>query len=277
METLTFQPPLLGESRAIDALREFIVCVSLRSEPVLLTGPAGSGKSLTAGKIHAIGPNATTPCCCVDGEGLTSEEFSQTFEARIADGGPGSVYVRNADRLDHETAQTIARAICREQWSPRLLFSSREDLDSPAWGVVREAGLLSLITRTHRAIPPLSERPEDVPILCRYQVWLHTLPERFEEEWGEFESQELPALIEQPWQGNVTELIEFLTEYCGGDAITPRRWAGDVGRSTAQEEFIRKELEEAFDDVLALLAEEELGGESFILPHESRPSTTLGD
>ena len=76
---------------------------------------------------------------------------------------------------------------------------------------------------------------------------------------------------------NVTELIEFLTEYCGGDAITPRRWAGDVGRSTAQEEFIRKELEEAFDDVLALLAEEELGGESFILPHESRPSTTLGD
>ncbi len=277
METLTFQPPLLGESRAIDALREFIVCVSLRAEPVLLTGPAGSGKSLTAGKIHAIGPNATTPCCCFDGNGLTSEEFEDSLATSIADGGPGSIYIRNSDLLSTETAQSIARRICSGVWTPRLLFSSRQDLDSPGWGIVREAGLLSLITRVQRSIPPLSERPEDVPILCRYQVWLHSLPESFEEEWQEFEITELPGLIEQPWRRNVTELIEFLTEYCGGDSVMPRRWAGDVGRSTAQEEFLRRELEEAFEEVLALLAEEELGGESFILPHESRPFITLGD
>ena len=270
METLTFQPPLLGESRAIDELREFIVCVSLRDEPVLITGPPGTGKSLAAGKIHAIGPRATAPCCCLDGDGLTAHEFDEACSVSIADGGPGSIYIRNTESLSTETARAIAARICGGGSLPRLLLSSREELDSPRWGVVREAGLLSLITRLHRAIPPLAERLEDVPVLCRYQVWLHSLPERFGEEWSAFESEELPALLSKPWRRNVAELIEVLRDYCEGDPEAPRRFVGELGRATAQEEFLRRELEEAFEEVRALIASGDEGPGSFILPHVPR-------
>ena len=271
METLTFQPPLLGESRAIDELREFIVGVSLRSEPVLITGPEGTGKSLAVGKIHAIGPHASTPCCCVDGATLTEDELLEAIEFSGSEGGAGSLYIRNADLLDESIAREIARRICEEPSGPRFLLSSREDLDSPRWGCVREAGLFALITQLHREIPPLAERLEDLPVLCRYQMWLHTLPENFEEEWDAFESGPLEDFLDQPWLGNVSELIEVLGEYCGVvDEGTPRRWSGDEGRATAQEEFLRQELEEAFEEVKALLREDECEGTEWILPHPRR-------
>ncbi len=260
METLTFQPPLLGESQAIDDLRDFIVGVSLQSDPVLITGPVGSGKSLAAGKIHAIGPYADSPCSYFYGESLSIDELEHCLSKSLAHGGSGAILIRNADRLNSEAAKWIARKICAGKSLPRWFFSSRENLDSPNWGTVREAGLLSLITRLHREIPPLSERKEDVPVLCRYQVWLHTLPEKFDERWEEFEAQQLPELINLPWSGNVTELIERLADYCEVDKEAPLRWVGDSGFATAQQEFVEKALEEAFQEFMEDLANNSLGG-----------------
>ena len=50
--------PLLGESFAIEELRDFIVGVSILSDPVLITGESGTGKALAASKIHAVGRSA---------------------------------------------------------------------------------------------------------------------------------------------------------------------------------------------------------------------------
>ena len=81
----------------------------------------------------------------------------------------------------------------------------------------------------------------------------------------------LRSVFDQPWLGNVSELIEVLGEYCGVvDEGTPRRWSGDEGRATAQEEFLRQELEEAFEEVKALLREDECEGTEWILPHPRR-------
>ena len=260
METLTFQPPLLGESQAIDDLRDFIVGVSLQADPVLMTGPVGSGKSLAAGKIHAIGLHADSPCSCFYGEGLSIDELQSCLSKSLAHGGSGAVLIRNADRLRSEVAAWIAKKICTGESLPRWFFSSRENLDSPNWGTAREAGLLSLISRLHREIPPLSERKEDVPVLCRYQVWLHTLPEKFEARWDEFAAQQLPELINLPWSGNVTELIERLADYCQVSKDAPLRWVGDSGFATAQQEFVEKALEVAFQEFMEDLANNSLGG-----------------
>lgn len=271
METLTIQPPLLGESAAIDGLREFIVAASLGPEPVLLTGPPGSGKTLMAAKIHAIGHRSGTPCCSVEGAALTVDEVESLYRHDPESEGPGGLYIRNVERLAVETAQALRERVVHGHLGPRLLTSSQARLGSPAWRSLDEIGLLACLLRRHHEVPGLQERPEDVPVLCRYQVWLHTLPDSFDERWARFEREELPELMRAHWSGNVAELIERVRLHCGADARAPRRWVGDRGRFTAQEEYVRRCLDEAFEEVRALLEEGELTRGGWILPVVPRP------
>jgi hypothetical protein len=232
LETLTLEPPLLGESRATRALRDFIIAVSLRDEPVLLTGPAGAGKALAAGKIHAIGPHTSHSCRRCDAVELDPSRLS----ALIAAGSPmtpGSLFVRNAERLLPEVATRLA-AHSAEGALPRLILGSRRAPESAEWDAARAAGLDPAALGLHQAIAPLSDRREDIPSISRYQVWLHSFPDRFEQRWSAFEERILPGLLGLEWPGNVSELVEFVVAQCGGgDGLLPRatrrrcpRWGG---------------------------------------------------
>lgn len=274
METLALQPPLLGESRAIEALREFIIAVSLREDPVLVTGAVGTGKSLAAGKIHAIGPHATLPCHRLEAEELDTV----LLDALLVAGGdlpPGALLVRNAERLRPGAAARLAGHIDRRGLLPRVLLTSRHAPGEVAWDKVRRAGLDPEGSGLAHVIPPLVERREDIPAISRYQVWLHTIPDVFEARWDAFEDRVLPRLVERAWPGNVAELIGFVVSHVGGDATYPRRWAGEQGKSSAQEEFLRRELAAAFELLRVQLADDTFGGPSWLLPRAER-GLTLG-
>ncbi len=266
METLLFQPPLLGESRAIDDLRDFIIAVSLREDPVLLTGPAGTGKSLAAGKIHAIGPNAPSPCRRFHAGELDVARVEEIFSS----GGSGSLFVRDADQLSAEMIARLTDPARREDGSPRVILGSRLAPEDLGWEGARAAGFDPTSDCPHRAIPPLRERVEDIPLISRYQFWLHTLPDRFEAQWAAFEAGFLPCLLRHDWPGNVAELISVVVDRCGGDTGIPRRWAGEQGRFTAQEEFIRSEFEAAFEALRAGLVSGQFDGEEWLLPRPLR-------
>jgi len=274
LETLALQPPLLGESRAIDALREFIIAVSLREEPVLVTGPAGSGKSLAAGKIHAIGPHATFPCHRLEAEELDAVLLDEIL-GTAGDPMPGALLIRNAERLGALAAARLSRHIETPGERPRVLLCSRLSLGDNGWEGVRAAGLHPETSCLSCSIPPLVDRREDIAAISRYQVWLHTLPEAFEPRWDAFEERVLPRLLARAWPGNVAELIAFVVAHCDGDASFPRRWAGEQGRSSAQEEFLRRELAAAFEKLRQELADDTFGGPVWLLPRVER-GLTLG-
>jgi len=276
LETLTLQPPLLGESRAIDHLRDFIVSVSLRKEPVLLTGPGGTGKSLAAGKIHAIGPRAASPCCVLDAGAFSGDPLEAAGRALGGNGRPGTILVRNAEELGPDRLGTILADPVGSAETPRWILTSRFVPESTVWqdsGMAvscSEPGIQPNV-RWHRlAIPALADRREDIPVICRYQVWLHSLPDEFDERWHWFEHSVLPRLLTREWPDNVRELIQCVERVCGAGEGTPARWSGAEGRASAQEEYIRQEFESALEEVRALLAEEAITGKSWILPHPGR-------
>ncbi|MCA8962703.1 MAG: sigma 54-interacting transcriptional regulator, partial [Planctomycetes bacterium] len=78
--------PLLGESAAIEQLRDFIVGVSLLHRPVLLTGDEGTGKELAARKIHAVGRTASSPFVIVPCDRLTESEIDELLFDLAGDG-----------------------------------------------------------------------------------------------------------------------------------------------------------------------------------------------
>lgn len=268
METLLIQPPLLGASRAVDELRDFIVSVSLREEPVLITGPPGVGKSLAAGKIHAIGPCSASPCWVADAGVWSAEAIDMALSGRDRV-GPGTIYVREATDLDARSARTLVRAI-EGGTRTRLVLGGCGDPFDPEWDELRAAGLLDATPYWH-AIPALRERREDVPILSRYQVWLNSLPDEFEARWDRVRSELMPTLLDHSWPENVRELNVVLGEHCGGiEAGLPRRWVGEEGRESAQQEYIRRELEAAFEEVRGRLLLEAPRDPEWYLPHEPR-------
>ncbi|MFQ5654544.1 MAG: sigma 54-interacting transcriptional regulator [Planctomycetota bacterium] len=277
MGTTTTLSPLLGTSSAMEELRDFIVGVSLLPDPILMTGGYGTGKSLAARKIHAVGRTAGAPFHIVSSEGLDREALawllleegrkSRAFAPRAA---PGSTcFFTDVENLAPEAAKEIAgylRAGAAEgdRW-PRLIFSSAFDLDALIHAELIDMEVLEMISTYHMGIPPLQERIEDIPILSHYHLWLNSLPDEYEERWQVFQDEILPCLLHYPWPGNVAELIEVVRSYCGADGDEPRRYAESLASRDDPETFLREHLRQCYREMLALLQLEDLSGRSDLL------------
>ncbi|MBL8274304.1 MAG: sigma-54-dependent Fis family transcriptional regulator, partial [Xanthomonadales bacterium] len=85
--------PLLGNSAAIEEVRQTVAKVARSQAPVYITGESGSGKELVARQIHELGPRASgafvpVNCGAIPGELMESEFFGHkkgSFTGAAAD------------------------------------------------------------------------------------------------------------------------------------------------------------------------------------------------
>ncbi|MEM7262933.1 MAG: sigma 54-interacting transcriptional regulator [Planctomycetota bacterium] len=221
--------PLLGESVAIEELRDFIVGVSLLDRPVLLLGDAGTGKELAARKIHAVGRSARAPFVVVDCGELSESEVEDVLFDPGGDGRQYGVlrqqsgatcYLSRIEHLSRNLAQRLIRFLDEEpadpETHPRLVLGSEFSYDELYEGQILDPEFLDRISQIRMRIPPLRDRAEDVPILCHYQLWLNAGNEELEDLWREFQEAVLPGLQHYPWPGNVNELNAMVREFCLG-------------------------------------------------------------
>ena len=138
MGTVRRVSPLLGESTAIEELRDFIVGVSLRCDPVLLTGDAGTGKGLAAQKIHAVGCASRAPFMRVTCKRFETHEIERLLFGREPDGHASGIlgsrsgstcYLAGIEylppRISTLLGEYLASAESRQPGRPRLLCTSR--------------------------------------------------------------------------------------------------------------------------------------------------------
>ena len=148
---LPIQPAiLLGECPAIAALRDLIHRIGPTDAGVTITGPSGSGRSLTALALHASSPYASQDAVRVDLRDASQWE-------RLPD-MRGTIILRHADRLD-EIAQQALLAMLPP--SARLI-AIVDDLDLIVPALRRQIAVVEL------RVPPLAERGEDVVLLARH-------------------------------------------------------------------------------------------------------------
>ncbi len=271
MSTVHKVSPLLGESFAIEELRDFIVGVSILNEPVLFTGEAGTGKGLAASKIHAVGRFAWAPHRRLVCSRFQEFELERTLFGQERD-TPGllhsdrcaTCYISGIEHLTPRVTSRLVRHLLRQEKQPetrpRLIFGSRLELEEMGEGRGVDPGFLDLISRYHIRIPPLHERIEDIPILCNYQIWLNSAEEEYEERWEEFRELVLPDLLTYPWPGNVTELNEVVRTYCGLPGVDAAGAAAAGGPVTIDGYYLGEALRSLWADFLATLDVERLTG-----------------
>lgn len=223
--------PLLGESSAIEGLRDFIVGVSLIHQPVLILGAKGTGKSLAARKIHAVGRTAQAPFIHVDCSTTDERDLEEILFDPCGDGVMTGVlhskvgatcYLSHVESLSPLLERALLRHVLDHRNEgdrcTRLIFGSHYEYGDLAEGELIDPALFELISRYRTVIPPLRERVEDIPILCHYQLWLRMPNEKYPAAWESFQREMLPCLIHYPWPGNVDELNQLVRSYCDEQA-----------------------------------------------------------
>ncbi|HLG42460.1 MAG TPA: sigma 54-interacting transcriptional regulator [Planctomycetota bacterium] len=229
----TIRPTLVGRSRAIREVLRDISRFAPLPYPVVIAGETGVGKELAARELHAqsgrAGPFVPVNCACLPDSLIESELFGHArgaftgadrerpglFEAAHG----GTLLLDEAETLSLPAQERLLRAIESGEarrigdtraraFSVRIVAATNVD---PAELVAEQGFRADLYFRLAvlvLRIPPLRERPEDIPDLAEHIL------KKFSRETGRpAPSLAPPALrtLEQYlWPGNVRELENVL-------------------------------------------------------------------
>jgi two-component system response regulator GlrR len=225
---------IIGRSPAIGQLLAMLDRVAGSTAPVLVTGESGTGKDLVARAMHYSGPRAAGPfiavnCAAIPETLFESELFGHArgaftgaaaarggvFEA--ADGG--TLFLDEIGELPLLLQPKLLRALETGQvtrlgstevrsTSVRLVAATNRPLEQQvADGLFRE-DLYYRIRVFHVPVPPLRERPEDIPPLVSH--YLGTMAARDRRPIPILTGAALEKLVRHRWPGNVRELVNAL-------------------------------------------------------------------
>jgi DNA-binding NtrC family response regulator len=246
LETAAAPPPLLGTSAAMGHVLDLVATVSASDSTVLITGESGTGKEVVARAIHAASARRYNPMVVVNcgalPEGiLESELFGHEAGAftgararhkgkfEVAEGG--TVFLDEIGEVSAKVQVELLRVL-EEKVVTRLGGSApvpvdfrtisatnRDLMASVKEGAFRE-DLYWRLNVVHIHIPPLRERPEDVPVLAEH--FLERFAQSMSRRPMRFAPEAKDALAAYPWPGNVRELqnaIERAVVVGHGDVV----------------------------------------------------------
>ncbi len=225
---------ILGESAALRAVMDLANRVAPTGASVFITGESGTGKEVIAQYIHNRSRRShndlvAVNCAAIPEALLESEMFGHVEGAftgavrskegllEVADGS--SLFLDELTELPLPTQAKLLRVledgIVRRVGSTKtdatvdvrfIAATNRDPLDSIQNGELRQDLHYRLrVVPIH--IPPLRERPEDIPVLATaflQEFW--TQHRRPSEPPAQFSADALTRLGRAPWPGNVREL-----------------------------------------------------------------------
>ncbi len=183
---------LLGRSAAARRLFAELERGSRSSDPLLVSGETGSGKSAVVRELHRLtpgdGPLTVEHCASLNPEDL---------KARLRSNQGGVLVLEGVEDASPEVQAALVvelRKDCESAGTARLVTTGTVDLHSR----IRE-DLFFRLDAFQIEVPPLRDRREDIPLLLVHasQAAGHPL---------EFTANALQLLIDYDWPGNVLEL-----------------------------------------------------------------------
>src|SRR6187397_17945 len=233
---------MIGRSPSINQLRQSVEKIAPTNSRIMIVGPSGAGKELTARHLHGLSARASGPFVIINAAAITPERMevelfgvdqSNGSEGRKAgaleEAHGGTLFVDDIAELPRETQNKILRVLVDQTFQRvggstkiavdvRIVSSTARNLEALiAEGKFRE-DLYHRLAVVPIRVPPLAERREDIPDLVEYfmdQISQATgLPKR------RIGDDAMAVLQSHSWPGNVRQLrnnIERLMILAGGD------------------------------------------------------------
>ncbi len=218
---------LLGESPAMRDILSRIRRVASSRSNVLITGESGTGKDVVAQAIHLAGASAAAPflainCSAIPSELLESELFGHvrgaftgaTVDKRglFEEAGRGTLFLDEIGDLDLNLQSKLLRVLQHREVRPvggtrsvaihaRIVAATNSDLRKAIDDGRFRRDLFFRLNVIPIHVPPLRERPEDVPLLAEHFLERHAGREKRSLSPGA-----RSLLMRQRWEGNAREL-----------------------------------------------------------------------
>ena len=208
---------LIGTSPLMDRLREDILDLGQADGHVLIDGETGTGKTLVAHALHAVGPRASKKFVMLSCAALDEERLA----ARLFDGdsgGPvplveeargGTICLEDIEALS-AALQARLLTFINDQGAPaetRIIAICNEHAPDKTVEDALRPDLFYRLAALKITLPPLRQRGEDILTLFT------RMSEQFADEYGceapDVTAQEAAQLLQAPWPGNVRQLINI--------------------------------------------------------------------
>ncbi len=210
---------LIGQSPAMERLREDVLDLGQADGHVLIEGETGTGKTLIAHALHAVGSRAGTKfvllsCAAMDEDALMRRLFGpmQPDETRLPameEARGGTLVLEDVESLS-ASAQARLLSVINDQGTPpetRIVAICNLQDEGRTCETALRPDLYYRLAALKITVPPLRARGEDILTLFT------RLSEGFADEYGcdapKVSAQEAAQLLQAPWPGNVRQLINL--------------------------------------------------------------------
>src|SRR5579864_7224969 len=221
---------IVGKSAALRWLLHQVETVAPTESTVLIYGETGTGKELVARALHNLSPRRSNAfvkvnCAAIPGGLLESELFGHekgAFTGAIAQrigrfelANRGSVFLDEIGDVSLELQPKLLRVLQEREFErlgstrtlrtdARLIAATNRDLAVMVEQQKFRSDLFYRLNVFPIRLPPLRERPEDIPLLVRHftQQFARRMNKRIES----IPSETMNALCEYHWPGNIREL-----------------------------------------------------------------------
>jgi DNA-binding NtrC family response regulator len=247
---------LVGSSTAVHEVQALIERVSTTDSTVLVSGESGTGKELVARAVHYGSLRADGPMVRINSGALTpslleSELFGHvkgSFTGAIEDrpglfalANGGTLFLDEVGELAPDTQVKLLRVLETGEYTPvggrdtftanvRVVAATNRDLRAMVKAGTFREDLYYRLAVIPIHLPPLRERPEDIPLLAGHLLARHAV--KLRRGVTGFTAEALAAMQGHPWPGNVRELdnrIQRGVALTPEGAIGPEAIFGDAG------------------------------------------------
>jgi DNA-binding NtrC family response regulator len=246
-------PLLIGSSASMQPAFATIAHACAADAPVLITGPTGIGKSLTARVIHLHSarhhkPFVTLSCASLPESLLEAELFGHekgaftgaesTRQGHIERAAGGTLFLDEIGELSPAVQVKLLRVVEEKAFvrvggredlrvDLRIIAATNQDLATAVAQHRFREDLLYRLRVLEVKLPPLSERRSDIPGLAAYLLAGIARGRNLA-----ISRDAVTALQRQDWPGNVRELrnvLERAVAMCQGDLILPTHLPPEFG------------------------------------------------
>ncbi|MBX6314555.1 MAG: sigma-54-dependent Fis family transcriptional regulator [Isosphaeraceae bacterium] len=242
------EPVLVGQSAAMREVFKAIGRAAATDEPVLILGESGTGKELVASALHRHSRRAASPFvrvnCAALPEGLVESELfghergaftgaDRQRAGRFERAAGGTIFLDEVGELPLSAQAKLLRVLQQREFERvggtevlradvRVISATHRDLPREVAAARFREDLYYRLNVVRISIPPLRERPEDIPPLAEHIL------RRLEKKYGwdnlSLAPEALATLHGRDWPGNVRQLENVLARAAiaaRGRAILP--------------------------------------------------------
>ncbi len=280
----------IAQSKVMQPVLELMARVAASDAPVLITGKHGAGKEVVAQWLHAESHRSACPLITVNVGGLPdgvfeSELFGHVKGAytdaktdrvgRFETAHGGTLFLDEISNMTPSQQAKLLRVLQTGELERvgssktrrvdvRILSATNADPRAEVRAGRFREDLLFHLNTVEIHLPPLRDRPEDIPALANHFLARHA--HRYRKEIDGFQADALEGLVGHAWPGNVRELdhvveravllarersIGLIDLGLAGSADDTQAWLEHMTLIDAEVHLIRRALERAHGNVTA--------------------------